>query len=282
MRALLSIAVIAISFFISCNRIDKTYHSVISDNETRDTRVLCYTALGIPFACLVSEETIKTVRLVEIVTEIVEITVIETKTVEVEKITKEIETVYVERQPDINEIVEKVIEVIKQDYPNLDLSDTKLAEITSDVTETVINETPGIVVRGGSGGGGSGGGGGLTPETIPPEDIIAMEEIPTTTQTGGGGGGGAPTGGGTPPATDDPEQEPEDEPETEPEQEPEPTEPKTEPETEPEDEQPCVEVERKHYHFVYPFNEGEQPVKREDLLIHKHVYCDLESHFHNH
>jgi hypothetical protein len=139
---------LAISMF-GCDRYQNQYSKVISDNETKSTKVDCFTFLGLPLACIQVDKYEKTVELIEIVERIVTQIVTQIEYVQIEKIVREVHAVYSEKEVDIDSIVTEVLGILMRDYPAITapVSSQRLSEIVTNVTDDVVENAPSVVVN---------------------------------------------------------------------------------------------------------------------------------------
>jgi hypothetical protein len=141
---------LAISMF-GCDRYQNQYSKVISDNETKSTKVDCFTFLGLPLACIQVDKYEKTVELIEIVYRFVDRFIIqkEIEYIKVKEIVREVFVVNNEKDVDINEIAMNVLGILNRDYPArvVAISDAELAEVVFAVSEDVIENAPSVVIN---------------------------------------------------------------------------------------------------------------------------------------
>ena len=131
---------------VGCGRFDNEYTSIVSPDEVSTLRVSCVSFLGVPTMCAVINETTRTIRIENIVTEIVNRIVKKEVVTEVpvEKIVTRVETRYIvtRKEVDIEEIVEYIIARIKEYVESTDLIDVPIDVIVDETTESIINPPP--------------------------------------------------------------------------------------------------------------------------------------------
>jgi hypothetical protein len=132
-----------------CGEIRGQYHKVVSPDEIETGWYYCTTILTIPVLCGVHVKTEITIRIVDIVIEVIERIVIEErikeveKIVEVEKIAREVYVIYREKEVDIPVIVAEVIRRVKQALPPAQIrQDIDVPTVVAEVSQTVIESTP--------------------------------------------------------------------------------------------------------------------------------------------
>ena len=131
---------------VGCGRFDNEYTSIVSPDEVSTLRVSCVSFLGVPTMCAVINETTRTIRIENIVTEIVNRIVKKEVVTEVpvEKIVTRVETRYIvtRKEVDIEEIVEYIIARIKEYVESTDIIDVPIDVIVDETTESIINPPP--------------------------------------------------------------------------------------------------------------------------------------------
>jgi hypothetical protein len=132
-----------------CGEIRGQYHKVVSPDEIETGWYYCTTILTIPVLCGVHVKTEITIRIVDIVIEVIERIVIEErikeveKIVEVEKIAREVYVIYREKEVDIPVIVAEVIRRVKQALPPAQIrQDIDVPTVVAEVSQAVIESTP--------------------------------------------------------------------------------------------------------------------------------------------
>ncbi len=129
-----------------CGRFDSQYTSVISTDEVSTLTVSCYNILGVPSMCIVTDATTKTIRIETVVTNIVERIVKKEVIIQVpiEKIITRIEKQYIEtgRKVDIDELVEFILDRIKEFVKPGDIIDIPIDDIIDETTDYITNPPP--------------------------------------------------------------------------------------------------------------------------------------------
>ena len=184
------ITIACIFIVIGCDRFDKEIISIITPDEVSTFTVSCFKVLGVPTMCIVTDATTKTIRIENIVTNIVDRIVKKEVVTEVpiEKIITRVETRYIktEKDVDIEEIVVYIIARIKEYVEPSNIIDVPTDEIVHEITDDIVNSpseennTPGNS--------GSGSGDGSTTVRIPDSDN-------TNGNTNNGGNGNTNNGG---------------------------------------------------------------------------------------
>ena len=138
----------SISIF-GCGRYDKQYSNIINENSTKLTTVQCQTLFGIPYLCLVQEDTdtdvIEYIKVVEYITVkefievIVEKTVIEKEYVPyeviVEKFVEKIE--YVNVPYSLPQAVADAVEIVKEVVPQQYVSNATPQSVATSVIASI-------------------------------------------------------------------------------------------------------------------------------------------------
>ena len=137
------ITIICLVSVIGCGRFDKQLTSITSSDDNAYLSVNCIRLNGVPFMCAVVSQTTKTIRIEDVVTNIVERIVKKevVSEVPINKIVQRIETKYVETgiDVDIAEIVKRVIERIEVYVDQKDLIDIPIDDIIDETTDLIQN-----------------------------------------------------------------------------------------------------------------------------------------------
>ncbi len=127
---------------IGCGKYENQFTKVVSSEELVVIHVFCATLIGIPVFCTVDENRTLYVHVETVVTEIVEIIVVEEveKEVIIEKIVTEIETIYISTEVDIAEVVIEIVAKVKEIVPEDELIDVPLIDIVEEVTREFVDQ----------------------------------------------------------------------------------------------------------------------------------------------
>ena len=127
-----------------CGEIRGQYHKVVSPDEIQTTRFYCTTVLNLPVLCYIYEKTKITIRIVDIVIEVVERVVIEEKRVEVpiETIVNEVYVVHRDKEVDLESIIVEVERRVRASIPHISLARVDVPVLVAEVSQAVLESTP--------------------------------------------------------------------------------------------------------------------------------------------
>ncbi len=141
----ISIILLSLIIIFGCEQFENQRVIVVNSDEVSTVTVRCYKVLGVPSMCAYIDETTRTVRIEDVVTRIIERIVNQKVITEVpvEKIVKQIETRYIDKNKEINieEIVISIIERIKKYVQATDIIDVPIKDIVDETTD-FISDAP--------------------------------------------------------------------------------------------------------------------------------------------
>ena len=138
------LALLFVVTILGCGEIRGQYHRIVTPDEIQATRFYCTTILTIPVLCGVHVKTEITIRITDIVIEVVERIVIEERRVEVpiETIVNEVYVVHRDKKVDLEAIVAEVERRVKASIPAQDLVHVDFPILVAEVSQSVIQSTP--------------------------------------------------------------------------------------------------------------------------------------------
>ena len=127
-----------------CGEIRGQYHKVVSPDEVETGWYYCTTILTIPVLCGVHVKTEITIRITDIVIEVVERIVIEERRVEVpvDLIVNEVFVIHRDKKVDLEAIIAEVERRVKASIPAQDLVHVDFPILVAEVSQSVIQSTP--------------------------------------------------------------------------------------------------------------------------------------------
>lgn len=137
---------LCIVIILSCGRHDRQYKPIVTPETVTHFQVTCLSLLNIPVMCAVIDQTTRTVRIENVVIRIVDRIVKKEviKEVPIEKIVKRIEFQYIETgtETDIEDIVNVVIERIKEYVKPSDIIEVPTDVIVDETIDYISNPPP--------------------------------------------------------------------------------------------------------------------------------------------
>ena len=127
-----------------CGEMRGQYHKVVTPDEIQTTRFYCTTILNLPVLCGVHVKTEITIRITDIVIEVVKRIVEVERIVEVpiEKIVREVYVVHRDKEVDLEAIIVEVERRIRASIPRISHARVDVPTLVAEVSQVVLKSIP--------------------------------------------------------------------------------------------------------------------------------------------